>query len=254
MRAIVKSAVTAMGAMICATALLACATASDDLPTGTVHVDSGVVHADTSPLPQVDAWTPTFDSSVDDGGASPDTRTDPIDTSTDDTHVDLDTGSTTDSAIGDAAIDTFVSDSGSPSDALVATDSVVSSDGGCGSPTGPGPGEGTTCTAAIAIDLDLTCTQTFVGDTCGGPTVASSCGSGQSLIYAITASDTRLYSIRVDPGFTLAAIPGPPLCGGAGTCVGAGTTTGVSKGSTQYWTVAKTGGGCGTYTLIVTPT
>ena len=74
------------------------------------------------------------------------------------------------------------------------------------------------------------------------------------MIYAVSVtSKITLFSISVSPGFELATIPGPPLCGGAGGCVGLGYATGVSPGSIEYWTVLKSGGGCGTYVLTVTP-
>jgi hypothetical protein len=127
-------------------------------------------------------------------------------------------------------------------------------DAGCPPPTTPGPGAGTSCADPIPINLDITCKQTFTGDTCGGVTLSTSCGAGLAVVHALSiSSGIRLYTIGVSGGHTLATIPGPPFCGGAGSCVGLGMATGVSKGTTQWWTVLPTGA-CGPYVLTITPT
>jgi len=127
-------------------------------------------------------------------------------------------------------------------------------DGGCPPPVTPAPGEGTSCADPIPINLDITCKQTFTGDTCAGVTLSTSCGSGLAVIYQLSiSSGIRLYDIRVSTGHTLATIPGPPFCGGAGSCVGPGMSTGVAKGTAQWWTVLPSGP-CGPYTLTITPT
>ncbi|MGZ5967180.1 MAG: hypothetical protein ACXWP4_05900, partial [Polyangiales bacterium] len=125
---------------------------------------------------------------------------------------------------------------------------------GCGTTT-IAPTLGTTCAGAVPIDMGSACVQTYEGDSCTDATISTSCGAGQAQIYAISiATGARLYAIKVSDGFSLAVIPGiAPFCGGAGSCVGSGMSTGVGAGSTQFWTVLKTGGGCGTYTLTITP-
>jgi hypothetical protein len=146
--------------------------------------------------------------------------------------------------------DTFTPDTFTP-DTSVADTAMPPADAPCGPTAVTGAG---TCAAGMPVSLDLTCAQTFNGDTCSGATVSNSCGAGQAQIFPLSiSSGARLYAIKVSGGFSLASIPGPPICGGAGTCAGSGMSTGIGAGSKQWWTVTKTGGGCGAYTLTITP-
>jgi len=208
--------------------------------------------------PKSDSGTPLSDSAS--GDTRPPEGEDTRPPEGEDTSVDEDTDSPDTSPPDTGTItppDTSVPDTGTPDTGTIDTgtpDTALPPDGGCPPPPTLGPTAGTSCSAAVPVSLDITCPQTFSGDSCKGSTLSTSCGSGQGLIYSLgITSGIRLYSISVSAGFSLATIPGPPFCGGAGSCVGPSMYTGVSAGSTQWWTVAKTGGGCGTYTLTITP-
>lgn len=243
--------------VVTALVLAGCATGDMEPELGAPRADGG--------KPSTDAGTPESSSGEDarpaDSGSMPEDTAISGEDADDAGGVDTasaDSGTTeppdgfvaTDSGTSTAP-DTFVA----PPDSFVVPDFGVAPDGGCPPPPTVSPGDGASCAAAIPISMDVTCKQTFTGDTCSGaPSLSTSCGSGQAMIYKLTiTSGIRLYNITVSSGFTLATIPGPPFCGGAGGCVGTGMSTGVSSGSTQWWTVLKSGGGCGPYTLTITP-
>jgi hypothetical protein len=213
------------------------ATRPDSPPPGE-KVDSASGADSSSDAAPIDTFVPGEDAAPDSGGGD---EVESVDTAPD---TELpDTG-----APDTATPDTGVGVDTSPPDTLLPID------GGCPPPTTLDPAAGKSCATPIPISLDVTCKQTFTGDSCAGSTLSTSCGSGQGLVYSLSiSSGIRLYAITVSSGFSLATIPGLPFCGGAGGCVGLGMSTGVSAGSTQWWTVMKSGGGCGTYTITVTP-
>ena len=232
---------------------LGCAAGDGDETYGSgVDARGGDTVADTSSLDTTPGDSGADSSTPD--GTTPDST--PGDAGGGDTSPDLgsvDTGPPDTTPLDTGPPDTTPLDTGTP-DTTVDTGGDATS-GGCGV-TLHGPSEGTSCSAPIAVDMGLGCIQTISGDTCTKNSISSSCGSGEGQIVAVSvASGIKLYSLVVSTGFSLAVIPGsPPFCGGAGSCVGAGFSTGVSAGTTQYWFVQKTGGGCGTYQLKFSPT
>jgi hypothetical protein len=126
------------------------------------------------------------------------------------------------------------------------------------SPTSMPPND--TCTTAI----DITVAGTYMGDTCGGDNTldlgagAPGCsvpvtpGTPDVFYQVRTRPAGSSYVMRLTPGFAMQFVPS--ICSGNGGCgpFGDGTfSIGGGGGTTWYFAVERSDGGCGPFTMMV---